>query len=440
MDDAPFITFRPAVRQGSHVIVALYGMSGSGKTLSALLLGRGLVGPKGRLGMIDTETGRGLIYAKRVPGGYEYSELTPPFSPERYTSAIKAAEAAGFDAVIIDSASHLWEGIGGLIEAAEGARSAKGKELQGLAKWAGPKARYKKFIQAMLTTRMHLILCLRAKERFIQDGFGADAKITSGGFVPVNEKSFVYDATVQIFMPHNVPRDRLGTPVIEKCPEDLLGAFPEGKRISIETGDLIREWVAGGAPIDHEAEAMRRAGEEAAGGGKAAFAAWWNRADVKTHRAKLRPFLANFQSIAQEAEEEIARQKATAAGEFTHVGGDGQVPEEDPFATPDGALPATSPAMDPVSPAGSPPEPPPVDAYAIAINRGRDGQLNYLEWRNTALSLMSDARTHDEIDQTIAANLDILDGMQESDPAGRKLFSEKVKAIRAKLPQPAMAK
>src|SRR5690242_17663606 len=113
----PIITFGRAVRRGTHVIVTAYGESGCGKTYSLIKLGRGLVGPNGKLGMIDTETGRGLIYAN-VGDGYEYAELTPPFTPERYIEAIDAAEAAGIEALIIDSGSHEWEGLGGVLEIA----------------------------------------------------------------------------------------------------------------------------------------------------------------------------------------------------------------------------------------------------------------------------------------------------------------------------------
>ena len=58
------LTFTKAQRLGSHVILAVVGESSSGKTYSAILLGRGLVGEKGKLAMIDTETGRGRMYAK----------------------------------------------------------------------------------------------------------------------------------------------------------------------------------------------------------------------------------------------------------------------------------------------------------------------------------------------------------------------------------------
>ena len=86
------------------------------RPIALIKLGRGLVGSKGRLGMLDTETGRGKIYAK-LGGGFDYAELTPPFTPARYTEAIEAAEAAGIEALMLDSGS------------------TNGKELAAFSKW-----------------------------------------------------------------------------------------------------------------------------------------------------------------------------------------------------------------------------------------------------------------------------------------------------------------
>ena len=45
---------------------------------------------------------------------------------------------------------------------------ADGNGQRGLVKWAGPKAAHKRYVQALLQTRMHLIICLRAKEKVRQ--------------------------------------------------------------------------------------------------------------------------------------------------------------------------------------------------------------------------------------------------------------------------------
>ena len=294
------LTFTKAQRLGSHVIVAVVGESSSGKTYSSILLARGLVGEKGKLAMIDTETGRGRMYAKIAD--YDYAELTPPFTPERYIAAIKEAEEAGYDALILDSGSHEWEGIGGTLEVADNMKNKEGKALTGLVKWAEPKARHKKFVQSLLNTRMHLIICLRAKEKLKQIEVNGKKEIVSEGYVSVQDKRFIYETTVQLFLPKDNPK-MLGIPRLDKCPEDLLGAFPPGQRISIDTGKRIAEWVAGGAPVDHATEALRREAEEAAEGGTAVLEVMWKRL-TKPQQIALKPYMENIKSIAATADAE----------------------------------------------------------------------------------------------------------------------------------------
>lgn len=303
------VNFQKAVRKGSHVILVYYGESGCGKTLSAIKTARGLVGPTGKFAVMDTENERALIYAGEA-GGWDHGNLTPPFTPERYTLAIQEFEAAGYECLVIDSGSHEWEGLGGILEMAEGGKSQSGAALQGLIKWARPKAAHKRYVQALLQTKMHLIICLRAKEKMVQNG----DKIVSDGFVAIQDKRFIYEATVQIFLPNPAVKGaKRGIPVIEKCPQDLLGAFDESKQIGVDTGERIRAWINGGASVDHGFETLKRAAEEAAGKGADAFRAYWKATSV-ADRTKLQSQMDNLKSIATAADAERERQKQEQKG------------------------------------------------------------------------------------------------------------------------------
>lgn len=397
----PIVSFARAARKGSHVLIALYGESGSGKTYSAILLARGLVGPEGKVAMLDTETGRGLIYAN-LAGGYDYAELTPPFTPERYIEAIKTAEQAGYDALIIDSASHEWEGIGGVVETADASN------LQGLIKWASPKARHKKFVQALLTTRMHLILCLRAKEKMVQEG----KTVRSEGFVSVQDKRFIFETTVQCFMP-NTKNGNRGVPVVEKCPEDLMPAFPPGAKIGVKTGEVIREWVNGGAPVDHGLETLRREAEEAAEGGSKAFAAWWNRDDVKPRRDHLRAHLDNLKSIAKTADEEAERIRFKPV-ERSDEG------EEDPFGHGRGA-PSNDPTPEPE------PEPPPKRTFPM-----RDGKADFAAYQASVEDEIALATEPAHIDAVLNREVGLIAAVPEPTRKAIMAAAAKRKAALAK--------
>src|SRR3990172_8628166 len=107
------LQFAPATKEKSKARIALIGPSGSGKTYTALSLAAGL---GSAIGLIDTENGSASKYAD----DFKFSTLSlTEFSPATYVEAIKAAEQAGFDVLIIDSLSHAWMGRGGALEMVE---------------------------------------------------------------------------------------------------------------------------------------------------------------------------------------------------------------------------------------------------------------------------------------------------------------------------------
>ena len=108
--------FQKATKTQSKLRLALYGVSGSGKTYSALSIASGL---GGRIAVIDTERGSASKYASRFD--FDVLDMQPPFSPAAYVNAIKAAEGEGYDILIIDSLTHAWSGTGGALEMVDNA-------------------------------------------------------------------------------------------------------------------------------------------------------------------------------------------------------------------------------------------------------------------------------------------------------------------------------
>src|SRR5262244_678265 len=70
------LNIAPAERAGAHLLIQLYGPPRSGKTYTALLIARGMVGPKGKIGVLDTESGRARLYSDKVSGGFVVGELS----------------------------------------------------------------------------------------------------------------------------------------------------------------------------------------------------------------------------------------------------------------------------------------------------------------------------------------------------------------------------
>jgi hypothetical protein len=234
-------SFREAQRADSKALIGLYGLSGCGKTYGALMLGRGLVGPQGKLGMIDTESGRGALYADVIPGSYLRTDLGEPFSPQRYMEAIADAEQAGIECLVIDSTSHEWEGIGGVCDMALAIENRSGKP--GLHCWKEPKLAHQKMMLKLLGTQMHVICCLRAKRksRQVKDERTGKNAIVKDEFATAKQDSdFISEMTVhaEIMNDHTLRVTKVSHTWLEPI-------FVTGQRISIATGERLAEWARG---------------------------------------------------------------------------------------------------------------------------------------------------------------------------------------------------
>lgn len=268
-------SFRRAERAGVSLLIGIAGVSGAGKTLSALRLARGLVdGDDSKIAVIDTEAGRALHYAP-APGvqsdpltfAFSHAPLTAPFRPARYLELIEEADQAGFGVIVIDSFSHVWEGEGGLMEwhddnvatAVEAAKKrwtafSNGKPFDvdaaearaDVGAWSEPKSAHKRLIRRLLQCRAHLVICLRAQEKLRME------KITEEGR---NGRS--YEKTV-ITPASDLPPTKRWSPICEKnLPYELVTSLiltPEkpGVPIPIKLQEQHRDFVSLEKPIDEE--------------------------------------------------------------------------------------------------------------------------------------------------------------------------------------------
>lgn len=147
------------------------GASGSGKTPSALLFSFGMTGEWEKVGMIDTEGGRGELYAgdhvgQTDIGQYQYIRFDPPFDPNRYIAAIGMMEqTVGPDGVIIiDSLSHAWEGSGGMIEQKD--KLAASSSDNDFTAWRKITPMHNALVDKILRCQCHIICNIRAKTEY----------------------------------------------------------------------------------------------------------------------------------------------------------------------------------------------------------------------------------------------------------------------------------
>lgn len=185
-------TFTRAAKFGSKLRMAIIGSSGSGKTYSALSLASGL-GKK--IAFIDTEHGSARKYADVF--SFDVLEFDS-FAVENFLAAIEAAEKANYDVLIIDSLSHAWSGKDGLLEFvdAETQRSkAKNAYTSG---WRSATPLHNKLIDAILTSKMHILCCMRSKTEYVmQDDPRTGKKMpVKIGMQPVQREGMEYEFDV----------------------------------------------------------------------------------------------------------------------------------------------------------------------------------------------------------------------------------------------------
>ena len=268
------INIRPAERAGAKVVIGIAGQSGSGKTLTALYMARGMVDSPKQIGFLDTENKRGSLYSDELDGQFLIGDLYPPFSPDRYSQAIKEFEKSGVKVLVIDSITHEWEGEGGCIDIAENTNSK-------IADWKKAKAEHKKFMNSLLQSDIEtIIVCVRARE--VMD-FRVPSKPVSLGIQPICEKNFMFEMTASVMM-FNEGKNQQHL----KVPKELKGVFGDGNNyLGRDTGAGIKRWVNSGVQIDPELISWQNKLQSSASSGLKAMAAVW--AQVPKH---LQPALA----------------------------------------------------------------------------------------------------------------------------------------------------
>ena len=190
--------FQKAERRKAKLRLALCGPSGSGKTFSAIKIAKGIVAGipgGGKIALIDTENGSGQLYCDIAD--YDVAEIAPPFSVDKYIGAIKGAEDAGYDVLIIDSLSHAWSKQGGILDEVN-KRAGKNAFTNG---WRDATPLHDKFIDAILQSSIHIIVTMRAKTAYEmeKDDRGKIVPVKKG-MEPIQRAGLEYEFTVVLDM------------------------------------------------------------------------------------------------------------------------------------------------------------------------------------------------------------------------------------------------
>jgi hypothetical protein len=239
---APY-TIRPASRGEAKPLIGLYAESGAGKTLSALYIARGFAGPTGRVVMIETEAGRGEAYADILPGGYDVVSIRDSFSPENYGLALTAVEKGTPTprALIIDSASHEWEGAGGVLAMAA---KNQAEHKHGPLIWQQPKMEHQRhFMLRLLATPIPLVIvCMRAKYPMLEKPKKDDPTKKEWVRSETLDPKQSDDILFEMFIHGWIDREHKFH-ATKYTRGDMKNVIVDGEAITIATGERLAAWA-----------------------------------------------------------------------------------------------------------------------------------------------------------------------------------------------------
>jgi hypothetical protein len=226
-----------ASRKKAKMRLTISGPSGSGKTYSALLVGYGLTGNLSKVCVIDTENSSAELYAHL--GDYNTIQLAAPFVPEKFIDAIRLCEKAEIETIIIDSASHEWDGLGGILDIHT---SIPGNSFTA---WSKVTPRHNAFIQTMLQSSCHIITTIRSKTEYVLSDKNGKQVPEKVGMKGIQKEGFEYDATLAFELNINhtahISKDRTGL---------FIGKHDFA--LTPEVGRKIKQWCEEGASLNVE--------------------------------------------------------------------------------------------------------------------------------------------------------------------------------------------
>lgn len=248
------MAFTPVTREKSKLRLALTGVSGSGKTLSALYMAYGITGDWNKVALIDSEHGRAKFYANRSElntGTFLYQEMTPPYSPDKYKQMVtEGAAAVGTDGVVIvDSFSHVWNNEGGVLDIkSEIEKTTRGKNS--FSAWDEAGKIQNSLVNTILSVNCHTIVTLRAKMAYAieqnENGKSVPVKL---GLAPVQRDDTEYEFDIVL----NIARNHIASASKDTTFLDNWNGI-----ITPELGTSLKDWLDNGIEPERCTDCRKR--------------------------------------------------------------------------------------------------------------------------------------------------------------------------------------
>ena len=225
---------RKAARKQAKIKLALQGPAGAGKSYSALLLASGITNWS-KIAVIDTENQSADLYSEL--GQYNVLQLSQPFTPERYITAIETCEKANMEVIIIDSITHEWDGSGGILNL-HGAMAGNS-----FTNWGRITPRHNAFVQKILQSKCHIICTIRTKTDYAMVEKNGKYSVEKLGLKGITRNDMDYEFTIvmDINIKHLAVASKDRTGLFMDKPEEV---------ISLNHGRKILDWCNSGISLD----------------------------------------------------------------------------------------------------------------------------------------------------------------------------------------------
>lgn len=237
-------SFTQATRTSTKARIALCGPSGSGKTWTALTLAHAL---GENIAVIDTERGSASKYAG--VNGWKFQTVAPgTFAPDALTGLLAEAGQAGFDVLVLDSWSHYWMGVDGMLEQVD-KRARNGNNFSG---WKEVRPDERRMIDALISYPGHVIATLRVKTEYVIEENDRGKKVPRKvGLKPEQREGVEYEFDLVGDMDHS------NTLTVSKSRIPSLTRAVIGEP-GTDLGKQISEWLTDGEAVPDARELRER--------------------------------------------------------------------------------------------------------------------------------------------------------------------------------------
>lgn len=240
-----------ATRESILLRAAICGPTGSGKTKTGLGIGTRMVERLGLgpLYVIDSENKSALRYAysPRSRQGYRFKHVPMPeddYSPAAYMAALDFCESQGAGVILIDSLSHAWNGINGVLEQVDQVTERSRSKNAFSEGWKAMTPIHNRLIQRMLGSSAHVVFTMRAKvDWVVAENERGKMEPKKVGHAPVQREGVDYEP--DLFFDMTAPDNSL---VVTKSRCDTIAPGTIVKKPGDVFFDRIIEWLEDSEP------------------------------------------------------------------------------------------------------------------------------------------------------------------------------------------------